>query len=317
MNARAHIDQISRGFQHATVLLAAAKLGVFDALVPDGAGAEEAAHALGCDVRAVETLLYALTAEGFVRVAGQRFFIVDDYAPFLLSDGAESMASILSHHYNVLARWAQLAEVVRTGKSASETQQPREDGSLRDFICGMADISRKSSVEVAEKLDLSPFRNMLDLGGGPGTSSIVFCRKYPELHSLVFDRPPVIPIAREEIAKADLGERIETRGGDMLSDDFGRGFDLVYVSNIIHMLGPDEVAKVFAKAAHCLEPGGTIVVKDFFLEESRIEPPAAALFSINMLVGTREGRSYTYDETEDLLGAAGFWRIRHRAGGEP
>ena len=34
-----------------------------------------------------------------------------------------------------------------------------------------------------------------------------------------------------------------TRVADYFEDDFGEGFDLIYVSNIIHSLGPDDIAK--------------------------------------------------------------------------
>jgi hypothetical protein len=119
-----------------------------------------------------------------------------------------------------------------------------------------------------------------------------------------------LPSAREEIEKAGLCSRIETRVGDYFRDEFGEGFDLVYISNIIHSMGPEDIPMLFGKSHRALVPGGTIIVKDFFLEDDRISPNVAALFSVNMLVGTEAGRSYTLRETQEMLSRAGFSGFR-------
>lgn len=303
----AHISQVAQGFRLAAVLLTAVKTGLFDALdAEEGSTLGEAADALGFDPRALEVVLLALAAHGFVEIRDGRYRTTSAFAPVLRRDGAQSQANILSHNCNLMARWTSLPEVLRQGRPVESPSMERKGEDLRNFICGMADISRRSSAEVAEALDLSDARRMLDLGGGPATSSIVFCRRCPQLHATVFDLPDVVRIAREEIDKADLADRIHTRAGNMLDGDYGGPYDLVYVSNIIHMLSPDQTAHVFQHAARATAPGGRIVVKDFFLDDSRTRPPEAALFSVNMLVGTQGGKSYTYSETQQLLRQAGF-----------
>jgi hypothetical protein len=54
-----------------------------------------------------------------------------------------------------------------------------------------------------------------------------------------------------------------------------------------------------------LVPGGLVLVKEFFLADSRTEPSSAALFAVNMLVGTEGGKSYTWSETEAILRSCG------------
>ena len=58
---------------------------------------------------------------------------------------------------------------------------------MEDFICGMENVSRKTSREVVEKIDLSQARKLLDLGGGPGTAALTFAQANPELEAVVFD----------------------------------------------------------------------------------------------------------------------------------
>ncbi len=312
MEAKQKISELAQGFQHSVVLLTAISTGVFDALGDKMLSAKTLAEAMNLDARALETLLLALTAEGILEAADGAFRIADAFAPLVLKNGAQTQASILRHNYSMMRSWVQLDDVLRTGEPVRRTQEPRSPEDLHNFICGMANISRLSSQEVAEKLDLSNCRRMLDVGGGPATSSITLAQRYPQLRSVVMDLKDVVAIADEEIRAAGLTDRIETQVGDLHTDEFGDGFDLVYVSNIIHMLGEEETRMVFEKSARALASGGLIVVKDFFLEDSKTAPLFGALFAINMLVGTDRGRSYTWTETEAMLAEAGFGDFQRR-----
>jgi SAM-dependent methyltransferase len=254
----------------------------------------------------LETLLLALVADDLLQLSEGRFKLAPEVAPYLQSDGQQTMASIIRHHHHCMLRWAGLADVLRSGQPVPRAAGGRSEQELRDFICGMENISRTSSSEVAQKVDLSRFRRMLDLGGGPGTSAIVFAQRYPQLQCVVFDLPEVVRIAGEQIARAQLTERITTRAGDFHADELGQDYDLVYISNIIHSLGPDAAALLFAKAHRALAAQGTVIVKDFFLDASRTRPATAARFSVNMLVSTPAGRSYTLEQAQQMRAAAGF-----------
>lgn len=309
-NAAQRLDELSAGYQNAIILLTANHLGVFPALAGPPREAADAARELGLDPRALEIVLLALAAEGIVLAEAGRYRLAPEFAPLLLPGGEQARTSILEHNYNILPRWVALREVLRTGRPAAAAARERTPAELRAFICGMADISRASSEEVAGKLDLSRCARLLDVGGGPGTAIITFARRFPNLGGDVFDLPEVVAIAREEIAAAGLADRVGTVAGDFLADELGAGYDAAYVANIIHSHGPDETAALFAKCRRALAPGGLIVVKDFFLDDTRTRPAIAARFAVNMLVGTEAGKSYTTAETRALLAAAGFGECR-------
>jgi hypothetical protein len=59
-----------------------------------------------------------------------------------------------------------------------------------------------------------------------------------------------------------------------------------------------------------LEPGGLILVHDFLLNDSHDGPLFPALFALNMLVNTEEGRSYSEGEVRDMLAKAGVRNIQ-------
>jgi len=106
----------------------------------------------------------------------------------------------------------------------------------------------------------------------------------------------VLRIAEGHIAAAGLGDRVTTRVGDLRYDELGRGYDLILLSAICHMLGPNDNADLIARSFAALAPGGRVVIQDFILGPDRSSPRTAALFALNMLVGTPEGSSYTGEE---------------------
>ena len=66
------------------------------------------------------------------------------------------------------------------------------------------------------------------------------------------------------------------------------------------------------KAYKAVEKGGKVIVKDFFINDSRVEPARAVLFAINMLVNTKEGNAYSVKEVTGWLKKAGFKNTVYR-----
>jgi hypothetical protein len=58
-----------------------------------------------------------------------------------------------------------------------------------------------------------------------------------------------------------------------------------------------------------MDPGGVLIVHDFFLDESGDGPFFPALFSLNMLANSGQGRTYTEPEVRGMLEKAGLVRI--------
>jgi cyclopropane fatty-acyl-phospholipid synthase-like methyltransferase len=96
----------------------------------------------------------------------------------------------------------------------------------------------------------------------------------------------------------------------MLRDPLGSNYDLVLISAICHMFSPEENRDLFRRAYQALAPKGQIVVQDFILEPAKTAPRFAALFALNMLVGTRAGSSYSEPEYETWLRKSGFSAVR-------
>ena len=70
---------------------------------------------------------------------------------------------------------------------------------------------------------------------------------------------------------------------------------------------------IIQKAVGVLEPGGVIIIHDFILHNSMDGPLFPALFSLNMLLGTDSGQSYSENQIIDMLADAGVKDMRRIA----
>jgi hypothetical protein len=63
------------------------------------------------------------------------------------------------------------------------------------------------------------------------------------------------------------------------------------------------------KVRAALKPGGRAAILEFMPNDDRVSPPAAAAFSMIMLVNTPSGDAYTFAEIESMGKNAGFGRV--------
>jgi predicted O-methyltransferase YrrM len=209
-------------------------------------------------------------------------------------------------------RWHTLTECVRKGTSVTYTEMKDRDPKWTEaFIAAMHKNAQFRAKPVVATLGAERFQRVLDVGGGSGAYSIAFAQANPKLHATILDLDPVTEIAQRHIAAAGLADRVTTRVGDLNKDALGDGYDLVFLSAIYHMNSEDQNRDLTQRAMQALAPGGMIAVQDFILNADKSGPFTGALFSLNMLVATPEGASYSVTEYTEWLRKAGFIDIRH------
>jgi predicted O-methyltransferase YrrM len=303
---------MARAFMESRVLLTALELDLFTA-VAQGAPAAQAAAARGTNAAATARLLNALVALGLLAKRGDVYSPAPVAARFLVRGAKDQAVDALLHQSSLWRTWSELTETVRSGRPAprEEMAERGEDWAVT-FIAAMHKGAALRAPLVVEATGAEGIGRLLDLGGGSGAYAIAFAQANPSLTAVILDLPNVLPIAQGHIAAAGLKDRVTTRAGDLHRDDFGSGFDLVLLSSICHMLDPEGNRDLLRRAFAATAPGGRVVVSDFLLAEDRASPRQAALFSINMLVGTPSGDCYTEAEYASWLREAGFGGISRR-----
>lgn len=171
---------------------------------------------------------------------------------------------------------------------------------------GMFNLASLIAPKIATSIDLSSCRRLLDLGGGPGTYAIHFCLANPELSAVIYDLPTTREFAEKTVARFDLSGRIDFAAGDYHADPVPNGFDAAWLSHVLHADGPSDCADLIGKAVAALNPGGSLMVQEFILDDAKDGPQFPALFSLNMLLGTDAGQSYSEGELTGMLRDAGL-----------
>ena len=293
--------QISGGFRATRVVLTANNLRIFEQ-IGKGATAAELAKDLRTDPRATEILLDAVTAIGLLRKLRGIYRLTAMAKQFLLPESPWYQGDMLRHLDTLWKNWSGLDEVVRTG------MPNRSGGRHHDvFIRAMHNNAVLRVESVLKALDLRGVKRALDLGGGPGTYGIALAKRGIEV--TLFDLPNTVEIAHEMIRRSGV-KNVTFRGGDFHFDDFGSGYDLALLSQVLHSHSPLENLALLGKVFDALAPKGTIAIHEFTLAEDHASPVPGALFSVNMLVNTAEGRSYSPGEMSGWLSKVGFGRIK-------
>lgn len=276
-------------FWRARLLLSAAELDLFSVLEGKPMDAARVSEKAGTNLRATRIFLDALSGQGYLVKENGCYANAPHATKYLVRGSPFYVGDILKHHASLWDRWAKLTQVLRTGKPAVQAGKKRTVEEMSRFINGMENMARFFAPLILPHINLGNRHSLLDLGGGPGTYSILLCKHYPKLYAAVFDLPGVIRMTRKFIEGEGLGGRISTLEGDYLRDPFGGSYDVVLISAIIHSLSLQKNLLLLKKSYKAMVPGGVIIVRDFFLDEDRATPPQASLFAINMLVGTSGG----------------------------
>ena len=304
------ILELSGRYWETFALHAAVNLDVFSIIADHHLTNTAVAQKLGGHPRAVEMLLNALCAMNLLGKKDNTYFNTANSLTFLTKDAKRYIGHIIKHHHHLVDSWARLDHAVISGGPLRTRTSHHEDEKRESFLMGMFNIAMSLAPVLVPKVDLSGRRRFLDLGGGPGTYAIQFCLNNPQLQATVCDLPTTRTFAEKTIAEFGLADRIDFMAVDYLEEDIRGGYDVAWLSQILHGEGPEDCRKIIGKAVSALEPGGMILVHEFILNDTMDGPLFPALFSLNMLLGTPAGQSYSEKQIRDMLSEAGAGDLR-------
>jgi hypothetical protein len=300
---------LSGAYWKTCTLHAAVKLNLFTVIGTRHVSAVELARDLHADQRALSMLLNALVAMELLVHSGDRYANTTESHAFLVKSSPQYLGYMILHHYHLVPSWAELAESVTLGQPVRGRSSHGSEEKREAFLMGMFNNAMSIAPGVATRIDLSGCRRFLDVGGGPGTYAIHFCLQNPQLHGTIFDLPTTRPFAEKTVARFGLADRIDFLPGDYLAEEIQGHYDAAWLSHILHGEGPEDCQRIIDKTARALERGGKIFIHEFILNDSMDGPLFPALFSLNMLLGTASGQSYSEGELKGMLAAAGVGGI--------
>lgn len=302
------IMDLANAFQSSALLFAAADSGVFRLLAEkDGQDAASLAAALGKSERGVRLLLNACVADKLLTKTAEQFFLAP-LTRIFLTPGPADLTTALRYNRDIYSAWGKLAQFVETGQpvEAPEIHLGDDLARTRTFVMSMHGRAMAIGRGVVPLLDLAGRKRLLDVGGGPGTYSVLITQTFAPLESTVLDLPEVVKVAAELIEQQGASSRVKVMAGDYHTTPFPQGVDAVNFFGMLHQESPDDIRLLARKAFEALEPGGIVHIMDMMTDETHTAPHYSALFALTMALTTNNGWVFSSDELRGWFEEAGF-----------
>ena len=308
--------QFAFGYAPTLIIETAIRHHVFDLLDTGARTIEQLSQATGTSLRGLRGLLNALVALEFLaKDTEQAYTLTPESAAFLVSTKPSFQGGLFKHTSGqLLPKWLELTEVVRTGKPATTiNQEAAGTDFFQQFVNDIFPLSYPAAQVLAEVLDVAhaeQLLNVLDLAAGSGVWGLTIAQQSPQVHVTALDWAGVIPVAKKNAERLGLTDRVKYLEGDLLTTAFGTGYHLAILGHIIHSEGEVRSRQLLHKVFEALATGGTIAIAEWLVNEDRTGPINATIFAVNMLVNSEEGDTYSFAEISSWLTEVGFINSR-------
>jgi len=297
----------------AQAITAAAQLGIADALADGPLPLDELARRLDVDADALGRLLRALIGRGIFRRRRDGRYALNSLAASLRSDAPISLkgAALFQGSQEQRERWTLLADSVRSGQSIVPALRGKDGFDYLDDIPEHADLFNQTMTALAQmthavvvgSYDFSPYRTIVDVGGGQGALLAAVLASAPSSRGVLYDLPQVVVDAPKILRDNAIADRIEVIGGSFF-DSVPPGGDAYLLKNIIHDWPDEQALTILRNIRTAATPGTTLLLIEAVIPDHNREF-LGKWTDLEMLVGIA-ARERTEAEYRSLYEQAGF-----------
>jgi len=305
---------------YAVDLLTAAisHLDLFSWLNEHPADLETICRSLDLRERPTDVMLTLLTSMGLLKSEEGRFSLTNLAREHLVKSSSWNISPYFdSMKERPVCR--DVLTVLRTGKPANWASLKNEkewakametDAFANQFTAAMDCRGILLGPALAQRVDCSKHRHLLDIAGGSGIYACSLVARHPHLRATVLEKPPVDTIVQKRLAERGFGDRIGVHRGDMFIDPFPEGCDIHLFSNVLHDWDVDRVEPLLRKSFEALPTGGMVVVHDAHINSEKTGPLPVAAYSA-LLMKITEGKCYSEKEMAEFFKKAGFANVTY------
>ena len=314
------VFDLMAGFVYSQILLACVRLDIFQRVRHRPQTLEDLAQHTEVSAAALQRLLNSAVALRLLAMRGDRRYGLGPLgAPIAAFEGIQAM---IEHHATLYQDLSDPVALLRDKLPEAQMDGYWPYAQRHDASSGLTSTSETFSRYSALMSASQPFvvdeilaaysfhehHRVLDVGGGQGTFVSRLARHAPHLHLHLFDLPPVAQLARQNIQRQGLSERVQATGGSFLTDELPRGADLVTLIRIAHDHPDQDVLTLLTAIHRALPPGGTLLLAEPMAHEGHQQPQGDAYFHFYLLA-MGSGRLRTPHELGALMQRAGFCLI--------
>jgi len=303
------LAQFAFSFAPPLLLQTAVELQVFDFLDQSPLSLEEISSRTGASLRGLRALLNALVGFEFLaRSDDGRYALTPESETFLVRSKPAYRGDFFKFVPRHIQYWLKLKDAVQSGEPVTMGDNEQEVPEFfREFVKPLFNINFAPATTLASELKTKrEINNVLDLGAGSGVWGIVLARHFPEARVTAVDFPAVLEVTKQTAEKHGVADRFKFSAGDLLTADFGADYDVAILGHILHSEGEKRSRQLLAKVFNSLALGGTIAIAEWLVNKTRTAPSHSLMFAVNMLVHTKEGDTFSFEEISRWSSEAGF-----------
>jgi 2-polyprenyl-3-methyl-5-hydroxy-6-metoxy-1,4-benzoquinol methylase len=294
-------------FNSARSIIAAADLGLFEALEKSSKTFEELALNISSHPAATKSLLDCLVGVGYINWKNGKYSLRPKYYKWLLKEYPTNIIGKLKFQISEWNWMGHLEEYVQSGRSIDiHSTMSKDEWSL--YQEGMRSLAINTSKELAEKMQLpANATKMLDIGGAHGLYSLELCKKNPLLMSIVLELPGAIEKGSEIAAQHNLYNRLNYKVGNVLTEDLGeKEYDVIMINNLVHHFTVEENYSLAKKIARALKPGGIFCIGELIRLQKPGEGGVAAATAGLYFALTSSSGTWSLEEIKSWQKNAGL-----------
>ncbi len=306
-------------FAYDLFITAVSYFDFFNRLAKSPSDIDVICNTLNIKKRPADVMLTLFKAYGFIKEKNKKFYLTDTAKNYLTKESGFDLTSYVSSLKDRPA-CKDIEKVLRTGKPAKWATAKdgkdwaasmENDDFATSFSAGMNSRGAYLAGGMVKAIDLKGYKKVLDIGGASGIYAAALLTAYPNLKATIFDKPPVDKVAKYSINKLNLNQRINVIAGDMFKDNLPKGFDVHFISHVLHDWDLNKVRAILKNSYENLSPSGIIILHDAHINKSKTGPLSIAEYSVLLMV-LSEGKCYSVTEMKHLLEEAGFKDVEYK-----
>ncbi|HVT80300.1 MAG TPA: class I SAM-dependent methyltransferase [Phycisphaerae bacterium] len=302
-------------FQMSSALRTAIEIDLFTSIGEGHNTAVLLAARCGADVRGIRILADYMVIQGFLGKQGEQYVLAEEALHYLDRRSPNYLGAPVEFVQApfVRAQFDRLTECVKHGGADRHASalEPNHEMWVRFARVMGAQMTVEARALVPRLKNLpAPFGRrylrVLDLAAGHGMFGITFAKDDPGCRVVAQDWPAILEVTRENAQKHGVAAQLTTLPGNVLDVEFGEGFDLVLIPNLLHHFDRATNVALLKKGKAALAPGGIAAAVEYAPDENRILPTLHGAFALFLLATTPGGDAYTIGELGAMYEEAGF-----------
>lgn len=285
-----HVMKLIWGFVPTQALAIAISMGLFEVIHnKNDASLDYLSSKLGWKKEVLEALLELLSSVGLVLNSTGLYSLTRMSEKWFVASSEQYLgdfvrrSTLLQTAYGEFIRFSSKGKPVPAMLNETLAAFGGDFESTSGFVQGMHSMTLEFAPVLGRSLDLSPYKNVLDVGAGKGTLSVALALKNPWLRFDLFDLPGVSDHARDYVYQMGVSKRCFVYESSWDNWNWNSRYDCVLLSQVMHEMRAQEAKAMIERCAMSLNSGGLVVVVNTAPIDV-VDSEIGATFFLNMVV---------------------------------